>query len=204
MPSLFSRKTDASAPAGLTSEPAEDAIVHRSRSYTEKKGKVTPKRTEAQRRKAEPPPANRREAMKRAREKQRAERQEQMAGMRAGDERYLLPRDKGPERATVRDLVDSRRNAGTWFFGGMFVILFAMQIQDPRVLLAANLIWVALAAMMIVDSIILSRKVKRIIGERFPKTTQKMRGLYFYAIMRAVTFRRMRMPKARVKIGEAY
>lgn len=204
MPSLFSRKSDASATAGVTTEPAEDDIVHRSRSYTAKKGKVTPKRTEAQRRKAEPPPANRREAMKRMREKQRTERQEQMAGMRAGDERYLLPRDKGPERATVRDLVDSRRNAGTWFFGGMFVILFAMQIRDSRVLLAANLIWVALALMMIVDSVLLSRKVKKMMAERFPKSTQKLRGLYFYAIMRAVTFRRMRMPKARVKIGETY
>ena len=38
--------------------------------------------------------------------------------MRAGDERYLLARDRGPERALVRDIVDSRRTVGTCFFGG--------------------------------------------------------------------------------------
>ena len=41
----------------------------------------------------------------------RAERsQEIRAGMKAGDERYLLPRDRGPVRRFVRDYVDTRLN----------------------------------------------------------------------------------------------
>src|SRR4051794_29084509 len=140
--------------------------------------------------------------MKRAREKQRAERQEAMAGMRAGDEKYLLPRDKGPERALVRDIVDSRRTVGTLFFGGAFLILFAIQIPNQQVQSIANLIWLLLAFALLVDSVFICRKVKKMVTERFPKTTLKMSSLYMYAVMRGITFRRLRMPKTRVKIGE--
>jgi hypothetical protein len=198
---LFSKKSDpANLPADLP--PAEEEVVHLARSNTPKKGKATPKRTEAQRRKAEPPPANRREALKRQREKARAERAEEHAGRMAGDERYLLPRDRGPERALVRDIVDSRRTVGPYFFAGAFVLLFLFQIRDPAVALAANIIWFMLAFAVVIDSILISRRIKQLIKERFPKTTQKMGSLYFYGIMRAISFRKLRMPKVRVKIGE--
>jgi hypothetical protein len=198
---LFSKKSDpTNLPADL--EPAEEEVVHVSRSQTPSKGKATPKRTEAQRRKAQPPPANRREALKRQREKSKAERAEAYAGMKAGDERYLLPRDKGPERALVRDIVDSRRTVGPYFFAGAFVLLFLFQIRNPAIALAANIIWFMLAFAVVVDSIFISRKIKTLIKQRYPKTDQKMGSLYFYGIMRAISFRKLRMPKTRVNIGE--
>jgi hypothetical protein len=198
---LFSKKSDpTNLPADI--EPAEEEVVHVSRSQTPSKGKATPKRTEAQRRKAQPPPANRREALKRQREKSKAERAEAYAGMKAGDERYLLPRDKGPERALVRDIVDSRRTVGPYFFAGAFVLLFLFQIRNPAIALAANIIWFMLAFAVVVDSILISRRIKKLINERFPKTTQKMGSLYFYGIMRAISFRKLRMPKTRVNIGD--
>lgn len=176
--------------------------MHVSRSYTPAKGKATPKRAEAQKRKAEPPPTNRREALKRQREKSRADRAEAYEGMKRGDERYMLPRDKGPERALVRDIVDSRRTIGPWFFGGAFVLLFLFQIRIYKVQLAANIVWFMLAAAVILDSVLISRRVKKLVKERFPKTTESMRSLYFYGVMRAISFRKLRMPKTRVKIGE--
>lgn len=196
---LFSKKSDPSP------EPEPDPVqevVHQSRSYTPGKGKATPKRTEAQRRKAEPPPANRREALKRAREKSRAERAEAYEGMKRGDERYLLPRDKGPERALVRDIVDSRRTVGPYFFAGAFVLLFLFQIQIPQVAIAANVIWFLLALAVIADSVLISRRIKKMVMERYPKTTESMRSLYFYGIMRAISFRKLRMPKTRVNFGD--
>ncbi|GIH08786.1 hypothetical protein Rhe02_68530 [Rhizocola hellebori] len=195
---LFSKKSDTNLPAVA----AEEEVVHVSRSHTPSKGKATPKRTEAQRRKAEPPPANRREALKRSREKSKAERAEAYAGMKAGDERYLLPRDKGPERALVRDIVDSRRTAGPYFFAGAFPLLFLLQVRSVNaVVLAANIIWFMLAFAVVVDSVFISRRIKKLITERHPKTDQKMSSLYFYGIMRAISFRRLRMPKTRVQIG---
>ena len=196
---LFSKKSDTTSEPV---EPVEEDVVHTSRSYTPAKGKATPKRTEAQRRRAEKPPANRREALKRYREKQRAERAEAYQGQKNGDERYLLPRDKGPERALVRDIIDSRRTVGPYFFAGAFILLFMFQIRDPAVALAANIIWFMLALAVIVDSVFISRRIKKLITERFPNTTQKMRSLYFYGIMRAISFRKLRMPKTRVNFGD--
>jgi hypothetical protein len=198
---LFSKK-----PAETSPEPEQqasaDEIIHASRSYTPTKGKATPKRTVASRRRAEPAPANRREALKRSREKNREDRRESYEGMKAGDERYLLPRDKGPERALVRDIVDSRRNAGTWFFGGAFILLALSMMRDYRAVMAANLIWYLLALAVVIDTILISRKVRKMITERFPKSQEKTRSLYFYAFTRSIMFRRLRMPRPRVKVGE--
>jgi hypothetical protein len=216
VPSLFRRKpTDladrpaaGSAPEpGAESEPSAGSDAPRPRGYTPSKkelGVATPKRSAAQRRRAaDPPPANRREALKRVREKQRAERAEAMAGMRAGDERYLMARDRGPERALVRDIVDARRTAGTWFFGGALIVLLGSSgAMPPAVQLGSNLLWVLLALAVVLDSILISRKIKRLVQERHPRSTQRMGSLYLYGIMRSITFRRMRMPKPRVKLGE--
>ena len=59
-----------------------------------------------------------------------------------------------------------------------------------------------LALLVVVDSVLISQRVRKLVRQRFPKTQQKMGSLYLYAIMRAITFRRMRMPNPRVKIGD--
>jgi hypothetical protein len=210
VPSLFRRKsTDVveSSPADEEST-VEETEASRPKGYTPSKkelGVETPKRTSANRRRAvEPAPANRREAYKKMRERQRAERSEASAGMRAGDERYLLARDRGPERLLVRNIVDSRRTVGTWFFGGALVVLIGSSgAMPPAVRLVSNLMWAALALGVVLDSVLISRKVKRLVRERFPQTTQRMGSLYLYAITRSITFRRMRMPKPKVQIGDA-
>jgi hypothetical protein len=155
------------------------------------------------RRTVDAPPADRREAAKRMREKQKSERLEARAGMLAGDERYLLPRDKGPERALVRDIVDSRRTIGTWFFGLTFVVMLIgfNRSLNPTVYLAANLLFLLFALATVVDSYLITRKVSKLVKERFPNTTQKLRSLYFYAIMRGISFRFIRNPKPKVKPG---
>ena len=204
MPSLFRRKTADPADA-VTAEPA-DQVTPRPKNYTPSKkelGQATPKRTSNARRVGDPAPQNRREAYKSVRERQRAERAEAAAGMRAGDERYLLARDRGPERALVRDIVDSRRTVGTYFFVGAFIVIIGSGgWMPPAVQFASTILWMLLAFAVIVDSILISRKIKTLVRARFPKTNQRMGSLYLYGIMRGLTFRRMRVPKPRVKLGE--
>ena len=207
MPPLFRRKSEdlvADATESVQTEAADDS-ASRPKAYTPSKkelGLVTPKRTSNQRRASEPAPANRREAYKKMRERQRLERAEASAGMRAGDERYLLARDRGPERALVRNIVDSRRTVGTWFFAGAIIVLIGSSTRMPvAVQVAANLLWAVLAVGVIVDSWLISRKIKRLIAERFPKTTVRTGSLYLYGIMRGLTFRRMRVPKPAIELG---
>ncbi|MDP9816837.1 hypothetical protein J3R04_002807 [Spirilliplanes yamanashiensis] len=207
MPSMFRRKSaDLVADASAEVTPADEPATPAPRGYTPSKrelGKQTPKRSSVQRRRvAEKAPENRREAYRQLRDRQRAERAEATAGMKAGDERYLLPRDRGPERSLVRDVVDSRRTVGTYFFGGALVVLIGSQPMMPKVVqLGTNILWVILAAGVVIDSILIARKVKRLVRERFPKSDQRLGSLYLYGIMRGLTFRRMRIPKPKVEIG---
>jgi len=193
VPSLFRRKTEEVV------EPVADEVTEvdkpvRSKAYTPSKeelGQATPKRRNTVRRTIEKPPADRKEQAKRLREKARQERAEARAGQLAGDQKYLLPRDRGPERALVRDIVDSRRTIGTWFFGLTFVVMLIgfNRALNPSVYLAANLLFLLFALATAVDSYLITRKVNRLVTERFPNTQQRMRSLYFYAIMRGISFR---------------
>jgi len=205
VPSLFRRKpAEVSEPDSDTTTESADST--RGKGYTPSKrdlGKATPKRRETVRRTAEAPPADRREAAKRMREKQREERSEARAGMLRGEEKYLLPRDRGPERGLVRDIVDSRRTIGTWFFGLTFVVMLIgfNRSLNASIYLAANLLFLLFLLATAVDSYFITRRIRKLVNERYPKTEQKMRSLYFYAIMRGISFRFIRNPKPRVKPG---
>ncbi len=203
---LFRRKpTDLVEDAGVSVDSHADAVTETAapgRGYTAPKGRGTPKRANVGRR-VVPPPANAREAAQRRREARRAARIETSEGMSRGDERYLLPRDKGEERLLVRNLVDRRRTVGTWFLGVALVVIIGSSAAMPPVIrLAANLLWAVLALAMIIDAFFLARTIRKTIRQRYPKTGQRMRSLYFYGIMRSITFRRMRMPKPQVSLGD--
>jgi len=171
--------------------------------YTPGKGRPTPKR-QPNRRRVEPPPKDRKEAYRRWRERQRAERAAAREAMMRGDPSALLPRDQGPERALVRDLVDARRNVGTWFFVGAFIILVGTSPAMPlQIQLAAQLFWIVLMFSFVIDCVLICRRVRQLVWQRFPKTTQRRGSLYFYAITRSITFRRLRVPRPRVKVGDA-
>jgi hypothetical protein len=197
--SLFRRKSaDVVDPAPEADAPAE---APRPRGYTPSKrelGRQTPKRPVSGRR-AGGAPTGPAPTKAEAKARRRELRQEAAAEFR----REGGPRDRGPERALVRDIVDSRRTVGTFFFGGaLLVLLGSNRAMPPIVQYVSNLLWVVLALGVIIDGVLISRKVKRMVRERFPDTTQRMGSLYLYAIMRSLTFRRMRVPNPRVKIGE--
>jgi hypothetical protein len=202
--SLFRRKSaDVATPAAVEEEVTDAS--RRPKSYTPSKkelGVVTPKRASTGRKVNAEAPANRREAVKQMRERQREERAEATAGMRAGDERYLLARDRGPERALVRNIIDARRTVGTWFFGGALIVLIGSTVRIPAVQLASNLLWALLAVAVIVDSVLIARTVKKRVKEQFPKTSQRLGSLQLYGVMRGLTFRRMRVPKPQVELGD--
>ncbi|MGV9765737.1 DUF3043 domain-containing protein [Micromonospora tulbaghiae] len=200
MPSLFRRKPADLVEESVTTVTAdEESAAARPRGYTPSKkelGQVTPKRPVAGRRATAP-------AKPLTKEEARAQRRAARAEAAAEFRREGGPRDRGPERLLARNVVDSRRTIGTWFFGGALIVLFGSnQAMPPTVRLLSNVLWGALALGVLIDSVLISRKIKRLVRERFPKSTEKLGSLYFYAIMRSITFRRMRAPAPRVNIGD--
>jgi hypothetical protein len=170
------------------------------------KGRPTPKRNEAQGRRAgppPPPPTTRKEAYKRMRQQQAAGRTEARAGAARGDDSYLPARDRGPVRKLVRDVVDSRRNVGSFFLAIAAVALIGTVFPSVVVKNYASFLLFGFFLLMIVDSVVLSRKIKRKVAERFPADPQakKTRGLVWYGISRSTMIRRWRFPKPDVALG---
>jgi hypothetical protein len=202
--SLFRRKSADVATPDSVEEVVPDT-ASRPKSYTPSKkelGLTTPKRASTARKATAAVPENRREASKQMRQRSREERDERTQGMRNGDDRYMLVRDRGPERKMVRDIVDARRTVGTWFFGGALIVLVGTTVRIQAIQLASNILWAVLALGVVLDSILIARKVKQLTRERFPKTEQRVGSLQIYGVMRALTFRRMRVPKPQVSLGD--
>jgi hypothetical protein len=205
VPSLFRRKPEEPTASVAVSEAEPDAGLKGVTPSKRDLGQKTPKRVVAGRRVPEPPATNRREAAKRLREKQRQERVEAREGMAAGDERFLLARDKGPVRKLVRDIVDSRRTIGTFFFGTTFLVMLVgfNRNLNPSIYIAANALFFVMLLATAVDGFMISRTVKKLVRQRFPDAKDRMGSLYLYAIMRSISFRFIRNPKPQVKIGTA-
>lgn len=165
------------------------------------KGRPTPKRQRAA--PPPPPPTSRKEAYARLKVKSRDRQSKARVGIREGDDRYVLPRDRGPVRRLVRDIVDARRNAGSYAFGvAMVIVLLTYSSALPPVLrLAASYLWLIVIVVVSVDSFLLSRRISRAVHERFPAEQGPTRWHSVYGITRALTFRKMRNPRPQVKIG---
>ncbi|MGY1652729.1 DUF3043 domain-containing protein [Geodermatophilus sp. SYSU D01119] len=168
------------------------------------KGRPTPKRHEAQGRRPgppPPPPTTRKEAYARMRQQQAQRRAETRAGMARGDDDYLPARDRGPVRRLVRDLVDARRNAGSFFLPVAALVLVGYFIPNPAVQNYTVFVWFLFFLVIIVDSVFLGRKIKKTVATRFPDQPQRTRGLVWYGVSRATMVRRWRFPKPEVAVG---
>ncbi|MEU0670944.1 DUF3043 domain-containing protein [Streptomyces lavendulocolor] len=166
------------------------------------KGRPTPKRSEAQtqRRRAQTVPTDRKEAMRRQREARRADLARQRQALASGDERYLPARDKGPVRRFVRDYVDSRFCVAEFFLPLAVVILILSSLPNTQLKNIALLLWLAVIALIVVDSVGIWLRLKKQLSTRFPD--EPRRGAVAYGLMRTLQLRRLRLPKPQVKRGE--
>lgn len=184
------------------------------------KGRPTPKRNEARRNAKKgpvaPAPMTSSEARARrktlagpklSREERRADKtanrarmSERRNRMMAGEEGYLLPRDQGPVRRYVRDVVDSRRNLLGLFMPSTLFLMFVM-FGVPQLQLWVSPAMLVLMAVMSVDGLILGRKISRLVDTKFPNNTESRWKLGLYAAGRASQMRRLRAPRPQVKHG---
>jgi hypothetical protein len=168
------------------------------------KGRPTPKRSEAQGRRQgppPPPPTTRKEAYRRMRETQAGGRGAARAGAARGDESYLPARDRGPERRLVRNVVDSRRNVGSIFMVIAVLLLASYAVPSTAVRSYMFAAWFGFFVLVVIDSFVLARKIRKAVTERFPDTRVKMRGLTWYGISRSTMIRRWRFPKAEIAVN---
>lgn len=216
---LLGRKKDV-PPADEATAAAEAAsTTEKAVPGTAPKGRPTPKRSEAARRRGPVAPAPLTSAEARARRKslsgpklskeerkaekigRRSEMSKRRERMMAGDEAYLLPRDKGPVRRYTRDLVDTRRNVlGLFMPAALGLIFFTLAV--PRLSYIVSPAMLALMGVLIIDAVFLTRYVNRRVDAKFPDNTETGWKLGLYAAGRASQLRRMRAPKPQVQRGD--
>lgn len=159
------------------------------------KGKATPSRKVAEAANKRPLVGDKsKEGRKLSKEQYAAERKAAREGMMRGEEKYLPIRDRGPQKKMARDIVDARFNLGELILPAMFVFLVASMMDNYLVQLTSLILMWILFAAVVADALVVGRKVERQLSAKFGYGKLE-RGLRWYAAMRSLQMRPMRMPK---------
>lgn len=192
MRSALFRRTDKSQPA------AEQVVKEGG------KGRPTPTRKEAEAAAKERARAgvDKKAAQKLLRERRTENNKKMREGMKTGDERYLPPRDQGPMKRYIRNWVDSRLTF-TEFLLPMLILIMVLSMvggTGSQAAVIASFLWSASLLLLLVDVVYTRYRLRRALRQKFPE--EDLRGTTFYAFIRVLQVRPLRMPKPQVKLGQ--
>ena len=184
--------------------PDDPADVKQARSPAQSgKGRPTPKRSEAERKRYQPITGSRAPAAPRTpEEKQQArnDRARRYDAMKRGEGWALNPRDRGAARALARDFVDSKRRVSEYYMYILIVLVAVLFVRDKAAQTYISPLILVLVVVILLDAQLIRRGLTKLIAERLPG--ESTRGLTLYAVMRALQIRRFRLPAPRVHPGD--
>ena len=165
------------------------------------KGAPTPTRREQEAARKRPlVPNDRKQAAKDARAAGAVAREKARIGMAAGDERYLPVRDRGAQKRYVRDYVDARFGIGEFMLPVMAIVIVLTFIPDYTVQTYGILVLWAFFIIAVIDVVILGFTLNRKLAAKFG--ADKVEKVRWYAAMRSLQLRVIRLPKPQVKRGQ--
>jgi hypothetical protein len=166
------------------------------------KGRPTPTRKEAEAAARERARAgmDKKAAQKLLRDKRSDSNRKMRQGLRTGEEKYLPARDQGPVRRFVRDWVDSRISVAEFLLPLLIVIMVLQASGSHRMQSFSSGLWAATILLLLVDTFWIRMRLHRALRAKFP--ADSLKGTTFYALVRMLQLRFMRLPKPRVKIGQ--
>lgn len=188
----MSRKKPAAEPEPVPVEPERPGA----------KNRPTPKRRDQEAANRRPLVGNAKAAKADLKSRQRAEREAARQGMLRGEEKYLPPRDRGPVKRLLRDMVDTRWNIGEFLLPLMLIVLAAMLLggQNPRAQILILPLVYGVMAVGILDAWLLGRRAKKRVTEEFG--VEHTRGVGWYVALRSLQMRMSRVPRPQLKRGE--
>lgn len=164
------------------------------------KGRPTPRRKDAERANRRPLVVDKKTMSAEQKAKVRAERSRVREAMLNGEERYLPPRDRGPERRYLRDAVDVRWNVGEILLPAMIGVLAISLLPFEWSRVGTFLVAYALMAFGAIDCWLLWRRTKRRFTAAFGHEPPK--GSAWYVVLRAFQMRASRIPRPALARGE--
>lgn len=187
--------------AESSTETTEESAARLAASQSAGKGQATPTRKQQEALRKRPlVPDDRKLAARQARAKTQETRDRARVGMAAGEDKFLPARERGPQKRYVRDYVDARFNVGEFMIPVMFLVIILTFFPDRNVQTYGILALWAFFIVAVVDCVILGFLVTRKIENKFGKS--KVERVRWYAAMRALQLRIMRLPKPQVKRGQ--
>lgn len=167
-----------------------------------KKARPTPRRREREAANRRPlVPEDRKQARREMQDRARAEREAVREGIARGDDRYLRPQERGPQKRFMRDFIDARFTLGELMLPVVVVLLFTTFLNDPMIASVAMLVAWTLIACSVLEGLILAAIIKRRIVAVVGRDRLE-RGISLATILRSMQLRMLRMPKSRVARGE--
>ncbi len=123
--------------------------------------------------------------------------------MAAGEEKYLPRPRQGASAPLVRDYVDAGWHPAEFVMGVMVLVILALAAahEHDDLVLTPYLVMMGYLVIAIGGMVLLAMRVKRKAAAKFGKERLE-RGLGWYAAMRALQMRFMRLPKPQVKRGQ--
>ncbi|TBN56564.1 DUF3043 domain-containing protein [Glaciihabitans arcticus] len=166
------------------------------------KGRPTPTRKEVEAARKRPLVTNdRAEGRKVAKAAMQIEREKQRIGYSNGVEKYMPLRDRGAQKRFIRDYVDARTSVGEFMLPILVVIIILSVFPQPEIaLITIVLLWLFLLVAA-VDIFFLGRSIRKRLGEKFGVSKVES-GVRWYAGVRAMQLRQMRLPKPQQKRGD--
>lgn len=179
-------------------DPVTSDVAPEAAESTVGKGAPTPTRKQQEAANLRPlVPGDRKEAARAARAKAAEARERARIGLANGEEKYLPARDRGEQKRYVRDYVDARFSIGEFMIPVMFVVILLTFIPSPEVQTYGFLALWAFFIVAVIDSVVLGFTLTRKLAAKYGK--DKVEKVRWYAAMRALQLRVMRLPKAQVK-----
>lgn len=180
--------------------PTEPEPGNEAEPVTPTKGHATPTRKEQEAARKRPlVPTDRRLAAKQSRSQVQASRERARIGMAAGEEKYLPARDKGPQKKYVRDFIDARWSLGEVLLPLLVLVIVSYFFESIAAYVLIG-VWAAIIVVVsegVIVGVILRRKLAAKFG-----ADRVERGVRWYAFMRMIQMRVLRLPKPQVKRGE--
>lgn len=172
--------------------PAESADIETANG----KGHATPSRKEREESNKRPlVPNDRKEAGRIERARANEARNKARIGLAAGDERYLPLRDRGPQKKFARDFVDARYNVGELMVPFMFLVIIMTFIPNLAVQESSFLVLWAFFFIALTDVMLLGVQLRKRVTAKFGAVDK---GVRWYAGMRSLQMRPLRLPKPQV------
>ena len=165
-------------------------------SKTTGKGRATPTRKEREAANIKPLVGNKsKEARANNRIQQRESRLKARAAMMAGEEKYLLGRDQGPQRKIAREIIDGRYTLIEGLMPLMVLFLVVTSVTPPAANNIITLVMIIALVVVSIEASLMHRMIGARIKEKMGATTKLQKGTWFYVFTRGMQPRPLRIPK---------